>query len=508
MVAVEADATTVPASAPLGRVARLRHALGQARPRILGWYVLILLAATILSVLIGRSVLRSRVDHRADVDLERAVEEVQRQVSGEVASGSTAGVGGVLTEVVRQNVPSDDEAWFTLVAGRSHVATSGAPYDLRRVPALRERWATLDRTDRGELDTPAGPVRYVAVPVHDGADESATFIAARFVGPARSQVDDAVLVMALVMLSVLFGASALAWGAAGTILAPVRRLTDTARSISERDLSERIPVTGNDEVGELARTFNGMLDRLESAFGMQRRFLNDASHELRTPITVIRGHLELVGSDPEEQAEVRALVLDELDRMSRMVEDLLILARAERPGFLQLESVDVDRLLHEVIAKCTGLGDRQWVLEAAPQATILADRHRLTQAVMNLAHNAVQHTKVGDLVAIGGSISEGHLSLWVSDSGPGVPPGERERIFERFARGRNGRRGTGSGLGLSIVRAIADAHGGSVTVRTAPAGGATFVVRVPTVAQDPTSDAPPSPAPQSAPAPLPVEIHS
>ena len=117
---------------------------------------------------------------------------------------------------------------------------------------------------------------------------------------------------------------------------PAAALGDTARSISETDLSRRIPVTGNDEIAELARTFNAMLDRLERAFATQRAFVSDASHELRTPITIVRGHLELLGDDPEERRETVALVTDELDRMSRFVDDLLLLARAEREDFLRV----------------------------------------------------------------------------------------------------------------------------------------------------------------------------
>lgn len=125
----------------------------------------------------------------------------------------------------------------------------------------------------------------------------------------------------------------LAWLAAGRVLAPLRAITTTAHAISEADLNQRLPVQGKGELAELAMTFNEMMDRLEAAFVSQREFFNDAGHELRTPITIVRGHLELMGDDPQEQQETLALVIGELDRMSRMVDDMILLAKAERLDF-------------------------------------------------------------------------------------------------------------------------------------------------------------------------------
>ena len=171
-------------------------------------------------------------------------------------------------------------------------------------------------------------MRYLAVPVR-GADGKigGTFVVTAALGQERDEVEDAVRLAAIVLLTVLLIASALAWVVAGRVLAPLRILSDTARSISESDLTRRIPASGTDELAELGRTFNAMLDRLEAAFDSQRSFVSDASHELRTPITIVRGHLELLGEDPEERRETIALVTDELDRMSRFVDDLLLLAQ-------------------------------------------------------------------------------------------------------------------------------------------------------------------------------------
>jgi signal transduction histidine kinase len=267
---------------------------------------------------------------------------------------------------------------------------------------------------------------------------------------------------------------------AGRVLAPLRLLADTARSIGESDLTRRIPVTGRDEIADLSRTFNAMLDRLEAAFATQRQFVSDASHELRTPITIVRGHLELLGDDPEERRETIALVTDELDRMSRFVDDLLVLAKAERDDFLRVAEVELGALTDELLEKATALGDRGWRLESRGEAVLVADRQRLTQAVMGLAQNAVEHTNSGDPVWLGTDADRREARLWVRDSGPGVAAEDQERIFARFARASaSRRRSEGAGLGLAIVRAIAEAHGGRVALSSRPGDGATFTVIIP-----------------------------
>jgi signal transduction histidine kinase len=203
----------------------------------------------------------------------------------------------------------------------------------------------------------------------------------------------------------------------------------------------------------------------------------DVSHELRTPITIIRGHLETLGHDPDERREAVAIVMDELDRMSRLVDDLLVLARSSRPDFLRVEPLDLDLLTHDLFAKARQLGDREWGLDGVAVGLIHADRQRLTQAIMNLADNAVRHTAEGDRISIGSSIDDRETRLWVRDSGPGISEADQRRIFERFAAGE--KRG-GAGLGLAIVRAVAEAHGGRVEVDSAPGLGATFTIVIPT----------------------------
>jgi signal transduction histidine kinase len=175
--------------------------------------------------------------------------------------------------------------------------------------------------------------------------------------------------------------------------------------------------------------------------------------------------------------------------MARFVDDLLTLARAERSDFLHPGDVDLDALTEELLAKIQALdATRRWQLDGVGPGRIVADRQRLTQAVVNLARNALEHTADGDEIALGSSLSDGVASIWVRDGGPGVPLAEQQRIFERFARaGRAKRRSDGAGLGLAIVRAIAEAHGGRVVLASQPGDGARFTIVVPTRAEPPPS---------------------
>ncbi|HEY1119676.1 MAG TPA: HAMP domain-containing sensor histidine kinase, partial [Acidimicrobiales bacterium] len=194
-----------------------------------------------------------------------------------------------------------------------------------------------------------------------------------------------------------------------------------------------------------------------------------------------------------EIAETKELLLDEVDRMARLVGDLILLAKSDRPDFLRLESVDAGALTADVLAKARGLGDRAWTLDESADAVITADEQRLTQALLQLADNAVKHTSPGDTVALGSSYDGHRVRLWVRDTGPGVPPDQRDVIFERFGRAAVPPGDEGFGLGLSIVSAIARAHGGTVAledpvedpVESAAPRGARFVITLPTPKEAP-----------------------
>jgi two-component system OmpR family sensor kinase len=270
------------------------------------------------------------------------------------------------------------------------------------------------------------------------------------------------------------------WLVAGRLLKPLRTLRENSQRINETDLTERIPVQGNDDISELTRTYNQMLDRLQIAIDTQRRFLDDAGHELRTPLTILRGQLEVLDpADPFDVTETRLLLLDEIDRMGRMVEELILLSKAQRPDFLVLRSIDLAPFTDDLLDKAQSLGDRDWSLHERGDAQFVGDAHRLTQAMMELALNAVKFSAVGSAISIGSRATPGEVRLWVSDAGMGVRPDELNRLFERFSRASSGLGVEGSGLGLSIVEAIATAHLGRVELESEPGVGSTFTIVLP-----------------------------
>jgi signal transduction histidine kinase len=171
--------------------------------------------------------------------------------------------------------------------------------------------------------------------------------------------------------------------------------------------------------------------------------------------------------------------MDELDRMARIVNDLLTLAKWQQPDFLATADVDLGPLVDDVLAKASALGPREWKLDARADGAIVADRQRLTQALMQLAQNAVQHTREGDEIGLGAFVSDQEARLWVRDTGPGIPFDKQERVYDRFYRADESRRSEGAGLGLSIVQAIARAHGGRLDLSSVPGSGATFTIVLP-----------------------------
>jgi two-component system OmpR family sensor kinase len=461
----------------------IREHLSGIRVRILLWYVLLLAAATVASVLVVRQVLLARLDEQIDAALVQETQELRRLSTGndpETGRPFRGNVPRILEVFLQRNVPSRNEAFLTFFDGKPFLRSRAvAPYRLDGDPDLVAALGSIPDTRWGTQGTPAGRVRYVAVPLRVAGETRGVFVGAFFRNLEAPEITPAVQAAAGVGVVVLLIGIILAWRLARGILQPVAAVRSTAQTISESDLTRRIPVTGRDEISMLASTFNRLLDRLERAFRTQRAFVDDAGHELRTPITIIRGHLELLDDDPEERRKTIALVMDELERMSRMVNDLLVLARAEQPDFLDLEVIDVRALTEEVHAKAQALASRRWEIERVGHGRVVADRQRLTQALVQLAQNATGHTAEGDLVAIGSAISDGEARFWVRDTGPGIRLEDQQRIFERFARSADVRKSEGAGLGLAIVSAIAGAHRGRVEVHSRPGKGATFTIHIP-----------------------------
>lgn len=261
----------------------------------------------------------------------------------------------------------------------------------------------------------------------------------------------------------------------------LREMAYAADEISaSTDFGRRVPDHGNtDAVGTLASTINRMLDRVDEAFRRERLFIRETSHELRTPITICRGHLDVLGRapSPAELGETVAVVTDELDRMARLVADMAELAHMEDPVSLQLADVRVDQLVIDVAGKATPLLEGRLQLVAPPAgARVRADAQRLTQALINLLNNAGEHTPVESGIRLSVTDCGGSWRFEVTDHGVGLPPGDEVTVFEPFHTGEGS---SGSGLGLAIVSGIARAHLGAAGVVNRPGDGATFWMEIP-----------------------------
>jgi two-component system, OmpR family, sensor kinase len=468
-----------------------RAGLGSIRNRIVVGYVALIAVALIITLLVARVALVSRLDH--DIDTRLADEVAQLEViiaEGNPDTGAGFADAASLFDIhLRRVLPDDDGAFYTLVDGDPYLLSFDAPLDLSADTDLVAEWAAVETSTFQTVDSAAGPVRLLIVPV-ELSNDSGMFVAATFTRDARADLDDVFRVLALVGALVLLASALIALTIAARVVRPIRELTAVTTSITEADLSARIPVEGSDEIAELSNTFNAMMARLDAGFAAQRSFLDDVAHELRTPITIIQGHLDVLGDDPVERAETTAVLTDELRRMNRYVDDLLVLAQAERPDFLRLADTDLDDLLDSIMAKVPGLGYREWVVESRVHSSAMLDEQRIVQAVLNLAQNAVRHSEDGSRIGIGiaelhhADASDGRddrdgFRLWVADSGTGVDPAIVDALFERHIRSASSRSDGGIGLGLSIVDAIAVAHGGRVSVDSTAGEGATFTIEFP-----------------------------
>ncbi|NWF26518.1 HAMP domain-containing histidine kinase [Streptomyces sp. PKU-EA00015] len=465
-----------------------RHPLRSIRARLLG-RMLVLVGLTLASLTGAESfILTARLNERVDRELAHDIEAF-RSFATDTAGGSGPAPGGVralFVSYLKSYLPEHGQTLITLVDGAPYRRSAEEPpARLDTDHALMGRAAGVRSPSYGDAQSPAGSVRYVAVPVVVAGDRArGVLVIATFTQQERDHINESIRTQTYLGLGAMLLSACVGWIFASRIVAPLRVLRDTARSIHESDITRRIPVEDRDEIGQLASTFNDMLDHLDDAFSTKRQFMNDVGHELRTPITIVLSQLEALPDDPADRAQTVAVITDELHRMHRMAEELLMLAKARRPDALRPEDLSLSELIEEVYVKAAALAERRWLLdfvEDPHRDTLHADRQLLTQAMIQLAQNAAQHTEEHGRIWIGGRAGADRVQLWVKDTGPGIRHADQQRIFERFTRAEESRGRTGAGLGLAIVKAIAEAHHGEVQVDSSPGRGATFTLRIPYV---------------------------
>lgn len=454
--------------------ARLRLS---ARSRIVGWSVLLLTLSMLVTTGATHLLLIRRSDAAISTELSHEVDEFNALA---VTRTSHSPVVARMAEAIARVVSSSDVFKFGLLDGRlvAHSKNSEVTNSSPDAATLA-RLSTLTLPARGTVRLEDGAVRYVAISVRARGDRSVgTFVVAIPIAPQHAAVWAATRLQLEVGAASLVLAYVLAWLAAGRVLRPIRQTTRLAQRITHRDLNERLPVQGHDELSHLATAFNAMLDRLQGTLAAQRRFLADAGHELRTPITIIQGNLDTLSTPDVEDSDTLAVVADELERMTRLVNELLLLGSSERPDFLRPAPTDLALLATSLATKAHALISGEWSVHSALSGWAVLDAQRVTQAVMQLVANAVAHNPTGSAAELALSRDGERLSFAVIDHGPGVTAADRDRIFDRFAR-VDRHHDDSTGLGLSIVAAIAAAHHGSINVADTPGGGATFTLCLP-----------------------------
>jgi signal transduction histidine kinase len=347
---------------------------------------------------------------------------------------------------------------------------------LLRTPEIRG-WAAQppDTSQQIQVENEGRPIQLLATPIsRDGNNIGTVVVAADLTSTDADLARVRNLALGEAVLALLAGT------AGGYLL--LRRLqrrigqiTATAAGLGRGELDRRLGDQGtDDEVGQLAEAFDGMADRVSAAMTSQRRLLSDVSHQLRTPLTVARGHLEILEltgtTDPAEIRDTVAVVIDEIDHMRALTERLLMLGHALEPDFLQPLPVDLRSFCADLLEAARVLAPRRWSLSTVPDVVIEVDEAKLRGALLNLVDNAVHATTDDDSIALQVELTDDSLVLSVEDSGPGIPPEERAGVLERFSPSRAAD-SHGSGLGLAIVSAVADAHGGSVRLTGSPLGG-------------------------------------
>jgi signal transduction histidine kinase len=473
-----------------------------ARARILGAILAVacigLAIVGSVTFLVQRERVISEVNARLSAQVERLITVAGADQSSTDAADSGAttaaepldivdftSVEDYLFTAVASLVPARNEAAMAIIDGKARfVPSTLSGFDISDDQALIERAVTETQdgeTVMGTAATDHGSLRYIAIPVRMAGDpEQGIYVRAIDLGAELSPVTAAIATYSAAAIVMLIAIGFVGWFVAGRLLSPIRDLRNAADAITLDDLSARLSPQGNDDISDLSRTVNSMLDRLEGSVDVQRQLLDDVRHELKTPITIVRGHLELMNpGDPGDVATTRDIGIAELDRMTRLVDDIDLLATVEDAGGFEMAEVDLAALTARIGELVAVIPGHTWRIESRATGTTTGDADRLLQAWLQLADNAAKYTPAGSTIQLGSLRDADGARLWVSDHGAGIPAASRHRIFRRFDRAQGKRSVGGSGLGLAIVDAIAKAHGGRCDVGDTPGGGATFTITLP-----------------------------
>jgi|CXWL01.1.fsa_nt_gi heavy metal sensor kinase len=450
------------------------------RTRIMLWYVAILAVILVLFSSATYFTLRRTLNESLNDALDNRAFLAQELL--------VFSANGTPSLELSENDPNRDDSFQRVFSADGSVVFDSS--DLFGDIPIQQQALDDARSGRSHIGTvPVGGqhARVLTIPLM----QDRIFVGALQVGESTADIDDVLRILLLTFAIALPAALALATAGgfwlSSRALAPIDEITRAAGEISERDLSRRLDLgLPDDEVGRLARTFDGMIARLDAAFQRQRQFTADASHELRTPLAAMRGQIEVALQRPREAGDYRqvlATINEQVERMTRLVGGLLMLARTEA-GALPVERarVDIAALVTSVADQIRPLAVQKGLaleLDGVGNPAVIGDEDLLLQLLLNLADNAIKYTSAGS-VTLAWQQDGSAARIAITDTGPGIDAADQTRIFERFYRVDASRTGEqpGTGLGLAICRWIAEAHGGSLSVESS-GSGSTFTLCLP-----------------------------
>lgn len=456
-----------------------------ARLRIVLWMVLttaIGLTAMVVSV---RSAQLAEVSRSANDEITQEVQELSRfaevGVDPQTSEPFTSAARLVEVYLGRQQLAAHEALLVYSHANAGAQGLWGAEVTSFELTSTNALFVEMLNSPSGVRSHGDGEIRWARVDLqpHDPAQYTSVIIAS-FTEPRVAQVNRTSWIMAGIGAGVLVLTGVIGMGVSGQVLRPLRDLRRATASITEHDLTRRLPSQGRDDIAALTDSFNGMLDRLEEAFAGQTQFVLRAHRELSGPLVEMDAQLATMPQTSQVMTQRGEIV-----RMQRMLEDLRVLAQADRADFVRPQRrVDIDELASTLATDLASLGNANWQIRVSETGYATLDPRRLRQAVVQLGRNALQHGGPGEpLVLDIGSKTDTRgnrlVEFAVTDRGPGVVADQVDWVFKRFARGDGPDVGRGAGLGLAIVRAVADAHHGTVFVDSELGQGATFGMRIP-----------------------------
>ena len=449
------------------------------------------------------------LDQRVEAELWQEHSELSLIANSTDADGRTihTTVDSVLVNATDSAAPSDHESVIALIDGEpryqprqqdfallpeppedaSHAEAAAVKAESEMVLARILDAQVPDRTVIVPMEAHGRDLRVLIASVSVAGDEQqGVFVVANDIGAQRRELWQSVALFSGMSVLVLLLAGWVGYVVTGRLLRPLVDLRGATEQVTVTDLEHRVQVPdGGDDISALAQNFNRMLERIQEGFAEQRRFMSDVGHELRTPLTIVRGTLETTDvQDPADVTEAHEIAVEELDRMGRVVGDLSELAASSRPDYVRPRPADLATLTRSAFARIEHIAEREWILARSVDVVAEVDEQRLTQAIVQLAANAARYSEEGSRIwfgvdqVLGPDGPEIHVS--VRDEGVGIAEEDQRRVFERFTRAE-GARGSGSGLGLPIVLAIAEGHGGTVRLLSSPGRGSTFTLVLPLV---------------------------